>query len=65
MSNTDIFKLLNDAEKVMKSQRESLSDEQKIEFDKKIEESDFKNLTADLKKQFDSLGGQLENILKG
>lgn len=61
--NTDIIQLLNDAEKVLEAQRETLTDEERIEFDKKIKDSDISTLKSNLDKELKSLHSQFQTIL--
>lgn len=65
MSDINIFELLGNAEKAIEAQRESLTDEQKKEFDKKLEESNFKNLSEDLRKKLNGLNDQFKGIIDG
>jgi hypothetical protein len=62
MSDTNIFELLNNAEEFVKSQREQLSDEDKKEFDKKLEESDFFNLKSNFQKELNGIGSQMSKL---
>lgn len=62
MSEPNIFELLNNAEEFVKSQREQLSDEDKKEFDKKLEESDFFNLKSNFQKELNSIGSQMSKL---
>jgi hypothetical protein len=61
--NPDIIQLLNDAEKVLEAQRETLTDEEKVKFDKDLEDSDFKSLKSNLDKELKSLHSQFQTIL--
>jgi hypothetical protein len=61
--NPDIIQLLNDAEKVLEAQRETLTDEEKIKFDKELENSDFKSLKSNLDKELKGLHSQFQTIL--
>ena len=62
--NINIFDLLTNAEQIIESQRETLTEEQKKEFDEKLKESDFHNLKENLAKQLNSLGDQLSKLSK-